>query len=74
MSVQPVPEKPEWEALEQWWVGMARRLGVSERGQQFFKNALGRQGALERVRRVGGDANYILFVLLRYWIPPVLPP
>ncbi len=74
VSVQPVPEKPEWEALEQWWVGMARRLGVQEPGQQFFKNALGREGALERAHRVGGDANYMLFVLLRYWIPPVLPP
>jgi hypothetical protein len=53
---------------------MARRLGVVERVQLFFKNALGQGGVLERVERVGGDIHYILFVLLRYWIPPVLPP
>lgn len=76
----PIPEsrhpsqKPAWHEVEQWWVSMARRLGVVERGQLFFKNALGQDGALERVERVGGDLHYILFVLLRYWIPSVLPP
>ncbi|MGH7167273.1 MAG: hypothetical protein ACREII_01950, partial [Nitrospiraceae bacterium] len=71
----PVPEsrnpspKPEWHEIEQWWVGMSRRLGVVERGQLFFKNALGQDGVLERLERVGGDVHYILFVLLRYWIP-----
>jgi hypothetical protein len=53
---------------------MAHRVGVAERGQIFFKNALGRDGVLERVNWVGGDVHYILFVLLRYWIPAVLPP
>ncbi|MGH7235229.1 MAG: hypothetical protein ACREIO_02500 [Nitrospiraceae bacterium] len=53
---------------------MARRLGVVERGQLFFKNALGQDGVLECLERVGGDVHYILFVLLRYWIPAVLPP
>jgi len=42
--------------------------------QEFFKNALGHEGALERVRRVGGNVHYLLFVVLRYWIPAVLPP
>ncbi len=76
----PFPEsrnpslKPAWHEIEQWWVGMARQLGVVERGQLFFKNALGQDGVLERVERVGGDVHYILFVLLRYWIPAVLPP
>lgn len=53
---------------------MARGLGVEERGQLFFKNALGQDGVLERVARLRGDIQYILFVLLRYWIPAVLPP
>ena len=68
------PQKPAWHEIEQWWVSMARRLGVVERGQLFFKNALGQDGVLERLERVGGDVHYILFVLLRYWIPSVLPP
>ena len=76
----PIPEsrhpsqKPAWHEVEQWWVSMARRLGVAERGQLFFKNALGQDGVLERLERVGGDVHYILFVFLRYWIPAVLPP
>src|SRR3989449_10785317 len=76
----PIPEsrhpsqKPAWHEVEQWWVSMAWRLGVVERGQLFFKNALGQDGVLERLERVGGDVHYILFVFLRYWIPSVLPP
>ncbi|TAJ29439.1 MAG: hypothetical protein EPO64_03895 [Nitrospirae bacterium] len=72
-SPQPTPDQ-SWQDIEQWWVEMARRLGVVERVQLFFKNALGHGGVLERVERTGGDVHYILFVLLRYWIPPVLPP
>jgi hypothetical protein len=74
MATQQPPQKPSWQDIEQWWVGMAKRLGVLERGQLFLKNALGQDGVLERVERVGGDVHYILFVLLRYWIPAVLPP
>jgi hypothetical protein len=39
----------------------------------FFKNAQA-PGTLAKVARSGGDVNYILFVLIRYWIPAVLPP
>ncbi|WP_447975142.1 hypothetical protein [Nitrospira sp. Kam-Ns4a] len=74
MSASPPPQDPPWHEIEQWWVDMARRLGVAERGQAFFKNALGRNGILERVARLGADVHYVLFVLIRYWIPPVLPP
>ncbi|MBM4123373.1 MAG: hypothetical protein FJ246_00220 [Nitrospira sp.] len=63
-----------WRDLERWWVGMAQRLGVVELGQGFFANARGPQGVLDRVEQAGSDVHYILFVLLRYWIPPVLPP
>ncbi len=74
MSPQrPLQEHP-WHDLERWWIDMSRRVGVVERTQLFFKQALGQGGVLDRVKRVGGDVNYILFVLLRYWIPPVLPP
>jgi hypothetical protein len=59
---------------ERWWLDMATRLGVGERVALFFKNALGREGPLERAAQVGADIHYILFVLLRYWIPTVLPP
>lgn len=74
MSSSPLPHDLSWREIEQWWVAMARRLGVAERGQAFFKNALGRDGILDRVTRLGADPHYVLFVLLRYWIPPVLPP
>ena len=74
VSPQSAAPSQPWREIEQWWVEMARRLGVVERVQLFFKNALGQGGVLERVERVGGDIHYILFVLLRYWIPPVLPP
>lgn len=63
-----------WQEVEQWWVDLAQRLGVGERVREFFKNALGHGAALERVRRVGGNVHYLLFVVLRYWIPAVLPP
>ena len=63
-----------WQEVEHWWVGLAQRLGVGDRIQGFFKNALGHDAALARVRRVGGNIHYILFVVLRYCIPAVLPP
>lgn len=74
MSSRPIPDEHGWREIEQWWVDMAQRLGVSERGQAFFQHATGRDGVLQRVWLVGGDIHYILFVLLRYWIPTVLPP
>jgi hypothetical protein len=73
MAEQASTEFP-WQEVEQWWVDLAQRLGVGERVQEFFKNALGHEAALERVTRVGGNVHYLLFVVLRYWIPAVLPP
>jgi hypothetical protein len=72
--MEPREFSEPWHEIEQWWVAMAARVGVVERVQAFFKNALGRDGALARAHRVGGNVHYILFVLLRYWIPAVLPP
>jgi hypothetical protein len=68
------PNEQEWREIKQWWLAMARRLSVTERGESFFEQAVGRGKVLERVSQVGGDIHYILFVLLRYWIPTVLPP
>lgn len=63
-----------WSDFERWWIDMADRFGLVERARSFFTQALGRERTLEQVANVGGDLNYILFILLRYWIPPVLPP
>lgn len=42
--------------------------------QAFFQRAAGPELVLERAYEVGGQLDYILFVVLRYWIPVVLPP
>jgi hypothetical protein len=73
-SVMHDLQPPSWEEIERWWMAMAHRLGVMDRVRMFFKNALGHEGVLPRVHRAGGDVHYMLFVLLRYWIPTVLPP
>lgn len=74
MVSQQASQQQPWQEFEQWWVGMARWLGVAERAQLFFKNSLGQNSVLERVAQLGGDVHYIVFVLLRYWSPAVLPP
>ena len=62
-----------WSAIEAWWTGMGDRLHVGDRAQSFFKMAaVG--GLLHRIAQVGGQLDYILFVLMRYWVPTVLPP
>ena len=66
--------QPSWKQLADWWTTLAQQLGVGEKAEQFFHNALGPDRALERVDREGGDPDYMLFVLLRHWLPPVLPP
>ena len=66
--------QPSWQQLAEWWTSLAHRLGVGEKARQFFENGLGPNRALERVDKEGGDPDYIMFVLLRHWIPPVLPP
>lgn len=74
MSAPEHAQDHAWADVELWWMAMARRLGLVERVQSFFSQALGRANTLERLDHVGADLNYILFVLIRYWIPPVLPP
>ncbi|MBX3236238.1 MAG: hypothetical protein KF814_08810 [Nitrospiraceae bacterium] len=64
----------DWSRLQAWWLGMGSRLQVEDRVQAFFDRALGAEQALPRAAQMGAQPEYILFVLLRYWIPVVLPP
>ncbi len=72
MTTLPSPEI-NWPALEAWWLKMADRLQVGDRAQSFFA-AVRTNGHLDRIGQVGGQVDYILFVLMRYWVPTVLPP
>jgi hypothetical protein len=62
-----------WPAHEQWWLGMAERLHVLDQAEAFFKKVAA-GGLLDRIRQVGAQVDYVLFVLTRYWVPTVLPP
>ncbi|HLZ32869.1 MAG TPA: hypothetical protein VKP13_02550 [Nitrospira sp.] len=72
MTTSPSPEI-NWPALEAWWSGMSDRLHVADRARSFFSSALPGK-LLDRIAQVGGQVDYILFVLMRYWVPTVLPP
>lgn len=63
-----------WDVFREWWMHMGERLQISEKMEAFFRQAAGPDSALERAYEVGGQLDYILFVVLRYWIPVVLPP
>jgi len=52
---------------------MSDRLHVADRARFFFKQ-MGSDGQLDRIAQIGGQVDYILFVLMRYWVPTVLPP
>ena len=64
----------EWSSVQQWWQAMGQRLQVEDRVEAFFRRALGSGQALAGVAQAGGEVDYVLFVLVRYWIPIVLPP
>ena len=64
----------DWERFRQWWIVMGDRLNVKDRMHSFFQGALGSDRALGRAHHMGGQVDYILFVIVRYWIPVVLPP
>ncbi len=72
--LKPTPTDPAEQEFVLWWEEMANRLGLNERVGVFFSKALGPQGALAEIKKIGGDPQYVLFVLSRYWIPAVLPP
>lgn len=52
---------------------MAERLYVADRARIFFQE-MHRDNLLARIGQAGGQVDYILFVLMRYWVPTVLPP
>ncbi len=74
MSTFEPPQDQDRADFEQWWTAMGQRLCLSDRVGSFFAQARAQHDILERVGQGGGDPNYVLFVLVRYWIPPVLPP
>lgn len=74
MSISEPPQDQDRADFEQWWTAMGQRLCLSDRVGSFLAQARAQDDILERVGRGGGDPNYVLFVLVRYWIPPVLPP
>ncbi len=74
MTASDPLDPQEWQALQTRWLSIAHRFALRERTQSFFSHALGSKGNLAQIQEGGGDVNYILFVFIRYWIPPVLPP
>lgn len=72
MTTMPSPEL-HWPAFEAWWLMMADRLYVGDRARLFLSAARA-DGSLDRIAQMGGQVDYILFVLMRYWVPTVLPP
>jgi len=66
---EPLTPQPEAD----WWIALAKNLGVADKAQGFFHN-IQANNVLEHIDQVKGDIHYILFVLLRHWIPVVLPP
>ncbi len=67
--------RPDARRLDtQWWIALAQRLTINEQVERFFHNANTPPAVPDRVAAVHGDMHYILFVLVRHWIPVVLPP
>lgn len=64
----------QWADFTAWWYQEADRLGVGPQCKAFISPESGAAEALTRVAGAGADLNYVLFVLIRYWVPPVLPP
>ncbi|HEU4686017.1 MAG TPA: hypothetical protein VFS39_16035 [Nitrospira sp.] len=69
----PVGPDSDWTSFEAWWMGLADRLNVGDRARSFL-TAARTSGHLPRIAQLGGHPDYILFVLMRYWVPTVLPP
>ncbi|WP_455378413.1 hypothetical protein [Petrachloros mirabilis] len=70
---KPPSDASNWPELEKWWIAMGDRIHVTDRARSFFQGAM-TEGLFDRVALEGGSVDYILFVLMRYWAPTVLPP
>jgi len=64
----------EWIEFSAWWSETAKRLGVGPQCEAFLAPSSGAAEALTKVAHTGGDLHYVMFVMLRYWVPPILPP
>ncbi len=64
----------QWTQFTSWWREAAKRLGVESQCEGFLAPEAGGMEALMKVASAQGDMDYVLFVLLRYWVPPILPP
>jgi hypothetical protein len=76
---EPTSAASEWstrasDVFREWWMQMGERLQVRGKMQAFFQQAAGSESVLERAYQLGGQLDYILFVIVRYWVPVVLPP
>src|SRR4051794_25562347 len=63
-----------WAEFTQWWLQTADRLGVGRQCEAFLTPQSGALEAFAKVAQAQGDLHYVLFVLIRYWVPPILPP
>ena len=66
-------DSKKWQQFGLWWTTLAHRHHVAERAKRFFEHGLGPDQALDRAAQEGGDLDYILFTLIRHWIPPHPP-
>ena len=64
----------QWMQFTSWWRQTAKRLGVDAQCESFLAPESGGMEALMKVHGAKGDLDYVLFVLIRYWVPPILPP
>ena len=67
-------DSSKWQQFAQWWTTVALRQHVADRTERFFQQGLGPDQALDRAAQEGADLDYILFTLIRHWIPTVLTP
>jgi hypothetical protein len=65
---------PQWNEFTKWWTDTATRLGVESSCVSFFMPGSGAVEAFNKVEQAQGDLGYVMFVLIRYWVPPILPP
>jgi hypothetical protein len=66
--------RAQWIEFTGWWGEVAKRLGVGPQCEAFLSPESGASEALTKVAQAGGDLNFVLFVMIRYWVPPILPP
>src|SRR2546428_7334472 len=64
----------QWMQFTSWWRQTAKRLGVDAQCESFLAPESGGMEVLMKAHGAKGDLDYVLFVLIRYWVPPILPP